>query len=280
MIIFNKHPNIKIVFHILLISIAVWVSESCVHAIIFSRDSFWEAMFLNVSTHEFYTRILGILTCCVLYLLLIKNKIIQETEKHIENILNSVIPVCITNRNYEIIMANDSYWHIWGKPESKTLKCYDHRPGGVCHTEECALTQIINGIDEFTCESQKIYNGENHYFIVTARPFLDAANKRIGVIESFQDITDRKKLEDEKTILVTQLQSSLEQVKLLSGLLPICSVCKNIKNDQGDYEQIERYIHKHSGADFSHTICPKCADEMYSGQDWYDAGKKKGEFER
>jgi hypothetical protein len=160
-------------------------------------------------------------------------------------------------------MANDSYWHIWGKPESKTIKCYDHRPGEGCHTEKCALTQIINGNDKFTCESQKIYNGENHYFIVTARPFWDAGNKLIGAIESFQDITDRKKLEDEKTNLVTQLQSSLEQVNLLSGLLPICASCRKIRDDKGYWNLIENYIRDHSEAEFSHGICPECAAKLY-----------------
>ncbi|MCI5139174.1 MAG: GAF domain-containing protein, partial [Candidatus Electrothrix sp. AR1] len=44
---------------------------------------------------------------------------------------------------------------------------------------------------------------------------------------------------------------------------PICSFCKNIRNDDGYYEQIEAYIHKHSGVDFSHTVCPTCIKKHY-----------------
>ena len=40
-------------------------------------------------------------------------------------------------------------------------------------------------------------------------------------------------------------------------------ICKNIRNDQGYYEQIEAYFHKYSGVDFSHTICPKCLKTHY-----------------
>lgn len=60
-----------------------------------------------------------------------------------------------------------------------------------------------------------------------------------------------------------KLQKAVDEIKILQGILPICSFCKNIRNDQGYYEQIEEYIHKHSGVDFSHTICPSCLKEHY-----------------
>lgn len=60
-----------------------------------------------------------------------------------------------------------------------------------------------------------------------------------------------------------KLQKALDEIKVLQGILPICSFCKNIRNDQGYYEQIEDYIHKHSGVDFSHTICPSCMKKHY-----------------
>ncbi len=59
------------------------------------------------------------------------------------------------------------------------------------------------------------------------------------------------------------MQDSIAKVKLLSGLLPICTKCKDIRNDKGYYEQIEKYISEHSEAEFSHSICPKCAKKLY-----------------
>jgi transcriptional regulator with PAS, ATPase and Fis domain len=201
----------------------------------------------------------------MVYLLIVKNRIIKDKETQIKNILNHVIPVCITDRNFQIIMANKSYWNLWGKPSSKTIKCYDHRPGEDCHTEKCELTQIINGVKIYVSESTKKYNNETRHFILTAEPFLDSHNEIAGIIESFQDITERKKLEDEKAGLIDQLQSSLEKVKLLSGFLPICASCKKIRDDKGYWKQIESYIRDHSEAEFSHGICPECAQKLYPG---------------
>ncbi|WP_372680118.1 response regulator [Desulfosarcina sp.] len=64
-------------------------------------------------------------------------------------------------------------------------------------------------------------------------------------------------------ILITQLQNALEQVKTLSGLLPICASCKKIRKDDSTWQAIEDYITSHSNADFTHGICPECAHRLY-----------------
>lgn len=61
----------------------------------------------------------------------------------------------------------------------------------------------------------------------------------------------------------TELTTALTQVKQLSGLLPICSCCKKIRDDRGYWNQIESYISSHSEADFTHGICPECTKEMF-----------------
>ncbi len=61
------------------------------------------------------------------------------------------------------------------------------------------------------------------------------------------------------------LENALASVKTLAGLLPICSNCKKIRNDKGYWEQIEKYICEHTNADFSHGICPECAEKLYPG---------------
>jgi hypothetical protein len=72
-----------------------------------------------------------------------------------------------------------------------------------------------------------------------------------------------KLAEQAKGKLVTELQEALAQVKLLSGLLPMCSSCKKIRDDQGYWRQLEAYIHDHSEAQVSHGICPECAKKLY-----------------
>ena len=59
------------------------------------------------------------------------------------------------------------------------------------------------------------------------------------------------------------LKEALSKVKLLRGLLPICASCKKIRDDKGYWNQIESYIKKHSMAEFSHGICPECAEKLY-----------------
>ena len=56
---------------------------------------------------------------------------------------------------------------------------------------------------------------------------------------------------------------ALSEVKTLSGLLPICSSCKKIRDDNGYWNQIEIYIREHSKADFTHSVCPECAKKLY-----------------
>jgi len=63
--------------------------------------------------------------------------------------------------------------------------------------------------------------------------------------------------------LVEDLQSALRRVKMLSGLLPICSSCKKIRDDRGRWQPLEAYIHGHSEAEFTHGICPDCGRELY-----------------
>lgn len=62
-----------------------------------------------------------------------------------------------------------------------------------------------------------------------------------------------------------ELKIALNQVKKLSGFLPICASCKKIRDDQGYWNQIEEYIKEHSEAEFSHGICPDCAKKLYPG---------------
>ena len=77
------------------------------------------------------------------------------------------------------------------------------------------------------------------------------------------DISDRVKTEKEKENHIDKLQETLSQVKQLTGFLPICASCKNIRDDKGYWNQIESYIKDHSEADFSHSICPDCAKKLH-----------------
>ena len=78
-----------------------------------------------------------------------------------------------------------------------------------------------------------------------------------------QEIEERNRAEREREKLILELTEALEKVKTLSGLLPICVSCKKIRDDKGYWNQIESYIHMHSEAEFTHSICPDCARKFY-----------------
>jgi predicted Fe-S protein YdhL (DUF1289 family) len=64
--------------------------------------------------------------------------------------------------------------------------------------------------------------------------------------------------------------SVFSKIKTLGGLLPICASCKKIRDDRGDWNQLEEYVQKHSEAEFSHSVCPGCAKKLYPDLDIYD----------
>jgi phosphoserine phosphatase RsbU/P len=59
------------------------------------------------------------------------------------------------------------------------------------------------------------------------------------------------------------LEKTLGEMKKLSGLLPMCANCKNIRDDQGYWHEVESYIRDHSEADFTHGLCPTCLEKLY-----------------
>jgi hypothetical protein len=96
---------------------------------------------------------------------------------------------------------------------------------------------------------------------------VDRAGRRSGVVLVIRDVTERRRLELEREALITQLTSALSDVKTLSGLLPICSSCKKIRDDSGYWRTLERYISDHSQAQFSHGLCDDCMKKLYPEAD-------------
>ncbi|MBI9104803.1 MAG: hypothetical protein JEY99_20470 [Spirochaetales bacterium] len=78
-------------------------------------------------------------------------------------------------------------------------------------------------------------------------------------------INDNENAQEE---LIFKLKKSLSEVRTLQGFLPICSSCKRIRDDKGYWNQIESYIREHTDTEFSHSLCPECATEMYPDYDF------------
>ena len=67
----------------------------------------------------------------------------------------------------------------------------------------------------------------------------------------------------ERLTIIKKLEKSRDEVKQLSGMLPICCACKNIRDDKGYWKQVEQYMGEHADIEFTHGICPECAKKLY-----------------
>ncbi len=86
----------------------------------------------------------------------------------------------------------------------------------------------------------------------------DEKGSAAAIVLIARDVTERKRAEAEREKLISELREALANVKTLSGLLPICSWCKKVRNDKGYWQQVEMYIQDHTEAEFSHGVCPDC----------------------
>jgi PAS domain S-box-containing protein len=125
---------------------------------------------------------------------------------------------------------------------------------------------------------ERLARGEGHEPIeterlrkdgVTVHVWLTMSNIRdnegrlIGISSMAYDITERKRIEAERIQLIAHLNETLSKVKTLSGMLPICASCKKIRDDHGYWQKLETFVHEHSEAEFSHSICPDCMVVLY-----------------
>nr|WP_319395322.1 response regulator [uncultured Desulfobacter sp.] len=85
-----------------------------------------------------------------------------------------------------------------------------------------------------------------------------------------EEISRRKKIEREKDRLIEELKQAAAKIKRLTGLLPVCSHCKKIRDNDGKWNQLESYIYKHTEADVSNSLCPECAKKYYPDYDIYE----------
>jgi PAS domain S-box-containing protein len=156
--------------------------------------------------------------------------------------------------------VNNAWYKILGYEESETgdMTIFD-----ILHPDELEpcrekFLRVMAGEDiglvetVFVTSDGTAINVEGHVNceMVEGKPYYTRA--------IFRDVTRRKQAEQEQERLIKDLQESLERVKTLHGLLPICAWCKKIRDDAGYWNSVEEYVEAHSHAEFTHGICPEC----------------------
>lgn len=84
-----------------------------------------------------------------------------------------------------------------------------------------------------------------------------------GVVVVLRDITPRHQTEQDRERIIRQLRATLETVKTLRGLVPVCASCKKIRDNQGHWNAVDAYITKHGLGEVSHGLCPDCIRKLY-----------------
>ena len=166
--------------------------------------------------------------------------------------------------DYQVLWANKVIRDIFGHVEGKKCHLAFNQQFGICL--DCGVKKVLEeNLPEYVHEQTgKDINGRQIWSKIIATPLRNAAGAVDSVLEVVLPITEYKMLEQAQLRLITELKNALIEVKKLSGMLPICSSCKKIRDDEGYWKQIETYIKDHSEAQFSHSICPQCAQQLYS----------------
>lgn len=165
---------------------------------------------------------------------------------------------------------DDTLFELYGRRREEFPGSYEAWP--VCvHPDdikqsEALLQKSIKEDLPFDCDFRVVLPGGGIRHINSKAVVLRSNDGRaLRMLGTNMDITDRKVTEAQRETLIQELQNALAEVKALSGLLPICSNCKKIRDDQGYWNRIEAYISEHSEATFTHGVCPDCADVLFPG---------------
>ncbi|SHO47208.1 PAS domain-containing protein [Desulfopila aestuarii] len=190
--------------------------------------------------------------------------ILQERDKLYSALfeMNASVMLLIEENTARIIDANSAACDFYGysKKQFKTLNITDLN---ILTAEEVRteLERAATRNKKYFSFTHRLANGDIREVEVFTGPIV--YQNRSLLCSVVHDITQRKLNEAQREELITSLQQAIQEIKTLRGILPICSHCKQIRDDQGSWSKIEHYVREHSEATFSHGICPDCVKQLY-----------------
>jgi phosphoserine phosphatase RsbU/P len=182
-----------------------------------------------------------------------------------------LLEATLTRWGYETVVACDGpqAWQLLRQPEAPRLAILDWMMPGLDGVEVCrrvrGLSQeqptyliLLTARDATIDVVTGLYAGANDYI---TKPFQrDELRARVDVGVRVV------RLQEALAARVRELAEALANVKQLRQLLPICSYCKKIRDDQNYWQQLDTYLSEHAAARFTHGICPGCWEEVVKPQ--------------
>jgi PAS domain S-box-containing protein len=175
--------------------------------------------------------------------------------------------IIITNTEGRIAYANPSFFSMFEYTDKSEVLGKDAAslvPGG--DIRRFSDVQTIVDLTKGETEEFAVQNKTGLTFVVevSSSNVKNSQGDVVGRMASFVDVTARKQAEEERERLVERLQQALENIKTLRGLIPICAWCKSVRDDKGFWHKVEEYLREHSGAQFTHGLCPDCKEKLHS----------------
>ncbi|HOG17157.1 MAG: C4-dicarboxylate transport transcriptional regulatory protein DctD [Syntrophaceae bacterium PtaU1.Bin231] len=115
---------------------------------------------------------------------------------------------------------------------------------------------VLTGLSDETVAIQALQYGVQDYLDKDELSGSLLVRSLRYAVERFHNLQEKEKL-------IRELREALDKVKTLSGLLPICAKCKNVRTDDGYWMQVESYLNTYSGLHFTHSLCPACIRNLY-----------------
>lgn len=206
---------------------------------------------------------------------------LRERAEFFEAIFNNAgIGIAIADNNRTFFMVNERMTELLGMSEDELI---GKSNTDITHPQDIELSKerlksLFQGkIDSYRIEKRYIRKYGNDIWVDLSVSGIRDINGDIKAsIGMIADITVRKHAEEALLHERNKLQKALSEIKTLRGILPICSHCKKIRNDEGYWDQIESYIRDHSEAKFTHSICQECAKKYYPDIDLYNEDEAQG----
>ncbi len=191
-----------------------------------------------------------------------KKEILKIREGTLRALLNAPTETAIlVDLEGSILAINQIAARRIGKPADELIGMgiFEYLPFDLAVSRKTKALEVIKSGEPLRFQDERA----GRYYDNNIYPVFDRDGKIRALAIFAKDITETKQAEDSLLKERDKLRAALAKIKKLSGMLPICSSCKKIRDDRGYWNQIESYIRKHSDAQFSHGICPPCADELY-----------------
>lgn len=201
-----------------------------------------------------------------------KIQTLQDSEKHYRMLIDeSMDPTFSFYRDGTYRYVNKAFAIGVGKTKKEIIgnKIWDVFEKEEADKRFAIVTKVFAEGKSTEIEVRVPLPSGDTYYLTTAKPIFSGDGTVETVICTAKNITKRKLAEIALKEEHDKLLAALEQIKVLSGFLPICSSCKSIRDDEGYWTEIETYLDKHSEAELTHGICPSCAEQLYGNDEWY-----------